>query len=139
MDSTIILERIERSVEQTYNSFPSPLKDKNFTFIRRELPQNSDIVKIVNECCKKDIDNSSVNVVLAYKMLPTDPNEIEYVDVLINSADFKVFSAIAATFFVQNLNEKFPNSDCSPLISYNPYLQVEGCLPIRITFNWIPQ
>lgn len=138
MDSTIILERIERSVEQTYSSFPSPLNEKNFTFIRKELVDEADIVKIVDECCKKDIDNSSVNVVLAYKKLITDSTEIEYVDVLINSVDFKEFSAIATTFFVQNLNEKFPNSDCSPLISYNPYLQVEGSLPIRITFNWIP-
>ncbi|MBE5820460.1 MAG: hypothetical protein E7310_06600 [Clostridiales bacterium] len=131
MDSEKIFERIEKSVEQTYSSFPSPLKEKKFTFIRRELMNDADIVKIVDECCKKDIDNSSVNVVLAYKMLPT--NSINYVDVLINSVDFKVLLAMHATFFIQGFKEKF--SDCSPMISFNPYLTIENCLPIRITFN----
>lgn len=135
MDSEKIFERIQKSVEQSYSSFPAPLNGKNFTFIRRELLEDADIVKIVDECCKKDIDNSSVNVVLAYKMLTTNSIEIEYVDVLINSVDFKVFSAMAATFFIQNFNKMFSNSGCSPLISYNPFLKIEGCLPIRMTFN----
>ena len=135
MDSKEIFERIEKTVEQTYSSFPASLSGKNFTFIRKELQEDSDIEKVVNECCKKDIDSSSVNVVLAYKLLSTNSAKVEYVDVLINSIDFKVFSALAATFFIQNFNQMFSSSVSSPLISYNPFLKIEGCLPIRMTFN----